>query len=390
MRARALVAVLPLVLASCGASDPVSSTQPESPPATTVIQDYVELLSSIENTLGFIRDAGAMAWADIETVEGVGADPVMTFEVSEILWVGADAVVEGRSYSTEQFKEPEYERITAVDFMAGDRVLVWILDDKVLSAAKPDGSGGLLDSGTRHPFHLPSQGFHAGFVDHVMTAPQLPCSPAIEGVEDPTYIEALVLYLDESTPRQNWELHQQDVARIGRIADEVAVETPESVDPVLGEAVPHNDYDLIQQLLDGVDRADLVVRPTVPTYWDVSGLIEPVELVVTSGDAMLALINLTPGMSSGFDSAPSIVESFLGAPRDPALSVDVWEVSALDLAGCTIPSDYVAQAESKGELLLEIPYEDFAGATRALITISGEETTWSTLRAQEITDLTSG
>jgi len=54
------LAAFALVLASCGASDPVSSTQPESPPATTVIQDYVDVLPSIENTLGFIREAGAM------------------------------------------------------------------------------------------------------------------------------------------------------------------------------------------------------------------------------------------------------------------------------------------------------------------------------------------
>jgi len=314
----------------------------------------------------------------------------MTFEVSEILWVSDDAVVDGRSYSTERFKEPEYERITTVDFTVGDRVLVWILDDMVLSAAKPDASGGFVDSGTRHPFHLLSQGFHAGFVDHVMTAPQLPCSPIIEGGEDLTYVETLLLYVDESTPRQNWELHQEDVASISRAADEVAVETPESVDPVLGETVPHNDYDLIQQLLDGVDRADLVVRPTVPTYWDVSGLEDSLELVITSGDAMLALVNLTPAMSSGFDSNPSIVESFLGVPRDPSLWVEVWQVPSVDLAGCTIPSDYVARAESKGTLLVEIPFEDYAGATRALITLSGEEATWSTLSQQEITDLTGG
>lgn len=93
-------------------------------------------------------------------------------------------------------------------------------------------------------------------------------------------------------------------------------------------------------------------------------------------------------MSSGFESRPSIVESFTGVPLDPSQLVEVWQVPSVDLAGCTIPSDYVARAESKGTPLAEIPFEDYAGATRALIRLSGEEATWSTLSEQEITDLT--
>lgn len=381
-----LVALV-LLAAGCGASDSgdISGVGPVG--GATVIEDRVEVIPSVENTLGFLRESGGLAWANIEAINGTGDEYAMTFAVSEMLWAadGNDDIA--ASYSTGPFEEPEYERITTVDFAVGDRVLVWIFDGEVLSVAKPASSGGFVDSGTRHPFHMLSQGYHAGFADHVMSPPELPCSPD-ESAESATYVEAMVRYLDESSPRQNWQLHQEDVARIGRTADNIAADTPEFVDPVLGETVPHNGYDLIQQLLDGIDRADVVVRPTVPTYWDVSGLEDHVELVITSGDVMLALVSLTPGMPSGFDSAPSIAESFLGAPRDPSLPMKVWQVPSFDLTGCTIPSDYVARAESKGTLLTEIPYEDFAGAGRALIEVVDGDATWSKLSEQDINDLT--
>lgn len=243
----------------------------------------------------------------------------------------------------------------------GTRLLVAVSrDHEALAVAELDGSGEVVDAGPQFGLFFLEAAARGLAARRTLTAPRdSRCAPARTLSLPATPAAALTSYFTQ--------LGSQPLAARARVsgaldaaADRIEQAAGPAVDAVTGESVPVDLNDIRAQLADGVRADRVVVRRTVSTKIDVSGMADPAHRVVVFFDArshrLLGWVNAaTPSGSNG------ILQSYLGIP-DPGSPVAVYLRSSATAFDCW-PGD-------SGRPLVTVPYEAFAGSSRAVVVVS--------------------
>ncbi len=383
-----------LVATSCAAetSDnptPSATTATTHAPAAPI--SHVANLRSLMDSA--VTDGGVLAWTVVESsTDAAGRyDPLL--ELTEVLWASdrgeaaVGAVLPIRSYSDIQLPN-----IEAVELAKGDRVLALAIDGVVFTVAKEVEAGMFQRPEEPASFHTMALASAVGQPVELFAAPpSRGCDSSHSDAPDEapaTFVDALTAYLEGSTAIQQWEQDQQRLVELDRLVDQILISVPETIDAVTGEAVPHNDYDIYQQLLDGVSADAVKVGPTVPFFWELGSLAQPITVVVATSDLqhLLGYLELRPGQTSNFANAESVLETFVGSPPN-GQSITVSTAPQDAFAGCQTPQDFLEHLSRVGSDIVDIGFDDAAGSRRALVDPAAA--TVETVDSEAIASLTS-
>jgi hypothetical protein len=193
-----------------------------------------------------------------------------------------------------------------------------------------------------------------------------PCQPPTAAVSAPDPQAALLGYFKAlgATPRSDIEARILD---IDRQVDEILRNASPLPDPVTGEHVLPAANDISNQLRNGVPPADVVLRPAIPV-----GVVVPpgrsaqdaITFVEATTGTFLGAIELQPVMEVGpGGERANYLRVLYVAPPEKGTTVEVYERSLSE-------PDFLCRPGDGREPLMVIPYDDFAGSSRALIDVA--------------------
>lgn len=183
-------------------------------------------------------------------------------------------------------------------------------------------------------------------------------------------VQTVVALMDNRVERAEFERLQ----RLQDVAADIADTLKWPTDPVTGDSVPVDHYQVYRALAAGRQP---VAAPMPPALVDASGVASDGQLVFV--DATTGNLLVTYSVASLQDDGPT--EVYVGVPGEGA-SAQVWLIRGADqglTSGCTAPDDLARVAILHGELLLEIPRHLLAGSVaRASIDLSARTfTEWT-------------
>jgi len=335
-------------------------------PPFTPINHVANALSALDSIR---KNGGTVAWAEVTAVPAEGEFGTVRFEVVEVLWTEQEPPLSAGAF--DDYSDPL--------LVVGGSILVAMDGETAYEIAIPDGEDGW--TGTR-PW-TSALGLYAGeIIEQLASGPRTICPVDDEGVpEDWSLPEAVVAYIQQETPYQTARKIQRQQQRLVDRIDRFATSQPDMLDDVLGETVPV-DYEAIRRAM--IDGEEPVPSPSLTMFFHTGDLEERVTIMLVDIDNGLSLgwLEFSPGDTSAPGTGIPIVEAYVGMPVG---DISIYLLANTISMTCFHPTDQIEATLLTGDLLVTIPNEDAAGATRVVMDLAAG--TWETVTGDEIAGL---